>query len=82
MKLEIYEIRNPIWLADTFVFGKVDDKICFIKVNYRDKIEELGKDFVERFHNVPFEEIKELEGCKDASVKHRRMFNMFNWREL
>ena len=48
-KIKIYEIANPYWLSDTFVFSKKRmngmELVCYIKVNHDDKIEEIGCDF-------------------------------------
>lgn len=56
---DIYEVENPFFLSDIFVFQKKHfrhcivgdiDTICFIKLNYANKIEEIGFDFSSRFH--------------------------------
>lgn len=56
---EIYEIENPYFLSDTFVFQKKHFKhfidgdietVCFIKLNRDNKIEEIGFDFSSRFN--------------------------------
>lgn len=57
---KIYQIKNTSWLADTFVFSKMEidftnyDKgsitsYPYIKVNPRNKIEEIGSDIRLRF---------------------------------
>jgi hypothetical protein len=82
MNKKIYEIPNPFWLADKFIFSEVNGNLCYIKVNHVDKIEEVGKDFVKRFHYTQFNEILNMKTCREASKKHEKMFNMFNWAEL
>lgn len=56
---DIYEVENPCFLSDIFVFQKKHfrdcivgdiDTICFIKLNCANKIEEIGFDFSPRFH--------------------------------
>lgn len=51
---DIYEVENPCFLSDIFVFQKKRfgdiETICFIKLNDRNKIEEIGFDFSSRFH--------------------------------
>jgi len=56
---DIYEVENPCFLSDIFVFQKKHfrdcivgdiDTICFIKLNCANKIEEIGFDFSSRFH--------------------------------
>ena len=44
--MRIFEIPNPLWLSDTFIFSEIKNiGSCYIKVNYRNKIEEIGIDF-------------------------------------
>ncbi len=83
MKLEIYEVDNPYWLSDTFVFAKKEydstsygkiELVCFIKVNCHNKIEEIGCNFEDRFHNTDYKTILEYKHTKEASIKHRRRF--------
>ncbi len=56
---DIYEIENPLFLSDIFVFQKKHfshfiygdiDTVCFIKLNRSNKIEEMGLDSSSRFH--------------------------------
>ena len=38
--MEIYEIENPFWLSDIFIFEYIEKVgYCYVKVNYQDKIE-------------------------------------------
>ena len=72
----IYEIDNPCFLADTFIFTKIIDRnyrlygeTIFIKVNSRNKIEEIGKCIEERLiGGVEYEEL--IKKAKLASRKH------------
>lgn len=65
---KIYQIRNPFWLADTFLFSKIEidftnyDKgsvtsYPYIKVNPRNKIEEIGSDIRTRIGGGNIESI-------------------------
>ena len=43
--MKIYEIHNPLFLSDIFVFGEIESiGMCYIKVNHHNKIEEIGID--------------------------------------
>lgn len=73
----IYEKDNPCFLADTFVFTKIVDKnyyrlygeTIFVKVNSRNKIEEIGKCIEERLiGDIEYEEL--IKEAKLASKKH------------
>ena len=55
---DIYEIENPYFYSDVFVFQKkhfkhfIDgdiDTVCFLKINRHNRIEEIGFDFASRF---------------------------------
>lgn len=79
-KEEIYEVANPRWLADTFVFQKKQNGeqvlICYIKVNHHNKIEEIGPCFDERFHFL-IEDYPLVLNRKDVQIAtpaHRRRF--------
>ena len=57
MKNKIYAIRNPIWLADTFIFskmtsedenGKIENHYPYITLNSKNKIDEIGTDITLR----------------------------------
>lgn len=73
----IYEIDNPCFLADTFVFTKVIDRdyrlygeTIFVKVNSSNKIEEIGRCIEERilFGSIEYEEL--IKRAMLASKKH------------
>ena len=72
----IYEIDNPCFLADTFVFSKIIDRdyrlygeTIFVKVNSSNKIEEIGRCIEERiFSNIEYEEL--IKRSRLASKKH------------
>ena len=72
--VEIWSIRNPMWLADTFVFAYHNDFKCYvyIKVNFENKIEEVGIDLERRMHGVKFENMLSKE---KASELHKSIFN-------
>ena len=87
---EIYEVRNPRFLADTFVFCKkhYDDifligecePICFITVNSYNQIEEIGSDFCDRFHFKPeeFDALLQRDDVKEASPVNKILFSMIS----
>jgi hypothetical protein len=86
MMTKVYEVSNPYWLADTFIFSKKHfetvfwgeiDLICYIKVNLYNKIEEIGCDFEKRFR-FDFEKYNNVLARKDvseASRKHKMRFD-------
>lgn len=79
--MKIYEKDNPCFLADTYVFGEVsfEDKIyhCYVKVNCRNKIEEIGTEIQERFFgNWSIEKI--IEKSRDATKLHKSIFRRFD----
>ena len=82
-KMKLYAIRNPCFLADTFVFAVLDDDFCegwivnlgktvWIKVNSDNKIEEFGFDISKRMHNVPLDDI--IYKSREPSIAQRRTF--------
>ena len=71
---KIYQIENPLWLADTFIFSENEIGICFIKINSQRQIEEIGTDFVRRFHYSTFEELKSNPKCKRATIANKKLF--------
>lgn len=74
--MRMYEIPNPLWLSDTFIFDKVENiGFCYVKVNCKNKIEEIGTDFSSRFHHKPIEDIINSKDCREASKLHRSIFN-------
>lgn len=72
--IEIWSIRNPMWLSDTFVFAYHDDFKCYVyvKVNFENKIEEIGIDLEVRMHGVKFENMKSKQKASDL---HKQIFN-------
>lgn len=70
----VYEIDNPCFLADTFVFeeikeGYLNGKTIYVKVNCENRIEEIGIGIEERLH-TPLEKV--IEKSEKASNKHIR----------
>lgn len=70
----VYEIDNPCFLADTFVFEKMEGdflngKTIYVKVNCRNRIEEIGIGIEERM-SAPLDKI--ISKATKASVKHIR----------
>lgn len=73
--MEIYEIENPFWLSDIFIFEYVDKVgYCYVKVNYQDKIEEIGINISKRMHNQSIANI--LLKAKKATNNHKSIFSM------
>ena len=78
---DIYEVNNPYFLSDVFVFqrkrfksffyGEIES-ICYMKLNARNQIEEIGFDFSKRFH---LEWGKEY---KKATPLHKATFRRFS----
>ena len=67
--MKIYEIHNPLFLSDIFVFGEIESiGMCYIKVNHHNKIEEIGIDIQERM-NKTIEDI--LKSSKITSVNSK-----------
>ena len=67
---KIYQLRNPFWLADHYVFSKMEFDLSlydkgkvitypYIKVNPRNKIEETGSDIRNVFPGYQIDEIIE-----------------------
>lgn len=79
--MRIYQVKNPMWLSDTFVFAKkkINDKeyVLYIKANYEKKIEEIGSRFCERFHyNADdFEEIIKRKDVERAKIWQRLLLS-------
>lgn len=91
---EIYEVKNPCWLSDTFVFCKRHyndvflvgelDLVCYIKVNAHNQIEEIGCDFERRF-SQDFNAILKRDDVKRSTNLHAIMFTLIGdeyWLKL
>lgn len=82
---EIYEVKNPYWLSDTFVFCKKHyddvflvgevDSVFYIKVNYCNQVEEIGTDFESRF-SCDYHHLLERKDVKKATNLHKIMFTL------
>ena len=76
--MKTYAIKNPYWLADTFIFrrhgyfGSV-----WVKINHKNKIEEIGCDFPSRFccGDYTLKEIECSEHCKEATKLQQSILN-------
>lgn len=91
---EIYEVENPYWMSDTFVFckrhyndvflvGEVD-LVCYIKVNNHNQIEEIGIDFERRF-GQELNAILKRNDVKRSTNLHAIMFTLIGdeyWLKL
>ena len=83
---EIYEVKNPFWISDTFVFCKIHyenvflkgalDKICYIKLNSANQIEEIGADFENRFRFDDYESLLDRKDVIHATNLHKILFSV------
>ena len=74
--MKTYAIKNPYWLADTFIFrrhGYLGS--IWVKINYKNKIEEIGYDFPSRFHCADIKEIENNEHCQEATRLQQSILN-------
>lgn len=94
IKDEIYEVENPYWLSDTFVFCKRHyndvflvgelDLVCYIKVNAHNQIEEIGINFERRF-GQDLNAILKRDDIKQSTNLHAIMFTLIGdeyWLKL
>ena len=94
IKDEIYEVENPYWMSDTFVFCKRHyndvflvgelDLVCYIKVNAHNQIEEIGIDFERRFRQ-DLNAILKRDDVKQSTNLHAIMFTLIGdeyWLKL
>ena len=94
IKDEIYEVENPCWLSDTFVFCKRHyndvflvgelDLVCYIKVNANNQIEEIGVNFERRF-GQDLNAILKRNDVKRSTNRHAIMFTLIGdeyWLKL
>ena len=71
---KIYQLPNPLWLADTFIFSEEDKDVwCYIKINHRNKIEEIGSDISYRLHGIKIEDI--IDRASEATKLQRSIYN-------
>lgn len=71
---KIYQLPNPLWLDDIFIFSEEDKDVwCYIKINYRNKIEEIGSDISYRLHRVKMEDI--IDSASEATKLQRSIYN-------
>lgn len=71
-----YAIKNPYWLADTFIFrrhGYLGS--IWVKINHKNKIEEIGCDFPSRFGYDNIKDIECDEHCKVATKLQQSILN-------
>ena len=74
--MKTYAIKNPFWLGDTFIFrrhGYLGS--IWVKINHRNKIEEIGYDFPSRFHCNNIKEVECDEHCKEATRLQQSILN-------
>lgn len=75
MKTAMYTYRNPIWLVDRFIF-KEHPKLgtVYVKVNQRNKIEEIGID-IEGRTSVSMENIMKSKLLSESTKLERSILN-------
>lgn len=75
MKTAIYTYRNPVWLVDRFIF-KEHPKLgtVYVKVNRRNKIEEIGID-IESRTSVSMENIMKSKLLSESTKLERSILN-------
>lgn len=83
-KNKIYSTPNPLWWGDTFIFSYNEDYCCYVyvKVNSRNKIEEIGIDLESRMHNTKF---ADMNYKTDANRLQKSIFNRIGeeyWRHV
>lgn len=80
----IYAIKNPMCLADTFVFKTHKEIGSFwVQVNCFGKIESLGIDISSRMHGIPLQKI--IDNSRPATVREKELlrgFDMDYWYGL
>lgn len=74
--MKIYQVKNPFFLSDTFVFCKKEDSVLYIKVNYFNQIEEIGNDFSQRFHFSDYEALLQRKDVEPATALHKILFSV------
>lgn len=79
----IYAVANPMWLADTFVFFYMKDfgSYVYVKINHRNKIEEIGVNLEARMHNRRFEDMDKKEATRLQKSIINRIDNEY-WYDL
>lgn len=80
---KIYQLRNPFWLADFYVFSEIEVDLSlydkgtvtaypYIKVNPRNKIEQIGADIRSLFQGTAVDEI--IKNSPIANKAHRSAY--------
>lgn len=84
---KIYQLRNPFWLADTYVFSKMEFDLSlyekgkvttypYVKVNPRNKIEETGSDIRNVFPQYKIDSI--IEKSSIANKSHSLVYKVID----
>ena len=86
---KIYAVANPMWYADTFIFSYFEDLGCYVyvKINHRNKIEEIGIDIEVRMHNTRVEDMKKEAATKLQKsifnrIGHEYWFHLYNQHQM
>lgn len=74
---KIYAIENPFWMSDTFIFTKKTYKsrsfYVYIKINSKNRIEEIGHNLPIRYNEVDINKII-IKSVKPTKLQ-RSIFN-------
>ena len=84
--MKTYQVKNPLWLSDTFIFKEKEGiGTIYVKINCRNKIEEIGIDIEKRLHNCQFDKIRQLYGFGKATPLNQSILNRIGdeyWYQL
>lgn len=84
--MKTYQVPNPLWLSDVFIFKKKKDiGTVYVKVNCQNRIEEIGIDIERRLHHLPMDKIFGLWGFKEAKPLYKSILNRIDdeyWRGI
>lgn len=72
---DIFAIPNPLFYSDIFIF---DTAGKFIRINYNNRIEEIGTDIWKRLHCMSIETILRYKNCHKACKRYKRMLKMID----
>ena len=79
--MEAFQINNPLWFSDTFVFMKYDFdghmSTVYVKLNNMNKIEEIGIDIISRLHVKSMEDMMSIGPYTKATRLQYSIINRF-----
>jgi hypothetical protein len=91
--METYQIPDPFWLSDKYIFKQYkfeEDRpvsTIYVKINSINKIEEIGVDIASRMHmdNKSFDELTKLKFVEKATRLQKSIINRIGseyWWEI